>query len=571
MWLGSNTDIQEIKATQEELSDVLERERSRAAVMSRLASASKSMNAILSMESIARILCEEARIILDASVSMVTLLPKEGDNREVAIVSPSAHDGRFRSYLESPIGLKLGGLACGTGRPTRLAPDNMDMVVAWAALQESGQRLPEAGGWLAAPLLNHDGKNIGLIQLFRTGNRKFSADAESVLEQLAAIAAIGIENARLYERLREQDTRKDEFLATLAHELRNPLAPITTGLAILRNGRPEMTGKIVGMMERQMGHLVRLVDDVLDVSRVTSGKITLRKERVVLRHVIDTAMETSRPLMEQAGHMLTVDMPDHAIWLQVDHVRMVQVLTNLLNNAAKYTPPGGRIHLTARKEDEELVIQIVDNGIGIPQDMLPKVFELFTQVKGALDRAQGGLGLGLALVRRLVEMHGGTVEAASGGRGIGSTFSVRLPMEPAALVMQETDIINKDPTYQPRTRRILVVDDNIDAAETLAMILAIDGHEIATAYTGPAAVETARRFKPDVAFLDIGLPGMNGYEVARVLRGSCPTLIALTGWGAENDRQRAKEAGFDFHLTKPVSAEKVKELLARAGEYQQTT
>ena len=373
--------------------------------------------------------------------------------------------------------------------------------------------------------------------------------------------------ADLNERLREQDRRKDEFLATLAHELRNPLAPLRTGLQILRaSTSAEQADKVREMMERQLGHMVRLVDDLLDMSRVTLGKVTLKRERVDFRTVLHSALETTRPLIEAGAHELAVRLPQDPFPLDVDPTRLAQVIANLVNNAAKYTPPGGRIQLTAEAENGVLVVRVSDTGIGIPPEMLPRVFDIFTQVGRSVDQSQGGLGIGLTLVRRLVEMHGGSVEAQSAGSGMGSTFVVRLPLA----TLRSEPMANQPIEHAPHGKarlRVLVVDDNIDAAESLAMLLDLDGHQTRIAHTGEAAIGVALEFAPDAAFIDIGLPGLNGYEVAQRLR-SDPTarssmlLVALTGWGTDEDRRHAQAAGFDYHLVKPVDFDKLNDVLA---------
>ncbi len=362
--------------------------------------------------------------------------------------------------------------------------------------------------------------------------------------------------------LRDADRRKDEFLATLAHELRNPLAPIRTGLEVLdRDPAAGTAGRTRAMMARHLGHMVRLVDDLLDVSRITHGQLDLRRERISLAAVVETALEASRPLVTAAGHTLEVDLPQHPVWLDADLTRLAQVVSNLVNNAAKYTPNGGRITVTAAVDGPTVVLRVADTGLGIPADQLPAVFEMFAQVNHTLNRSQGGLGIGLTLVRRLIEMHGGTVTAASPGAGRGSTFTVRLPT--AAGPPPE---ITSRPIAAAGPVRVLVVDDNIDGAESLAMLLDLTGHTTRTAYTGPAAVAAAQAFLPEVMFLDIGLPGMTGYEVAAELRASPPAvrplIVALTGWGSADDKAKGVAAGIDRHLTKPVDPAVVMALMA---------
>ena len=367
------------------------------------------------------------------------------------------------------------------------------------------------------------------------------------------------------DELRDQDRRKDEFLATLAHELRNPLAPIRTGLQLLRVSTDEAQGRRTReMMERQLGHLVHMVDDLLDISRVTLGKITLVKETVGVRTLLESALETVRPLVDAQHHTLALEVPDDTMLLAVDPTRIAQVIANLVSNAAKYTPPHGHITVAAARDaaTQEVVLSVTDTGIGIPSEMLPRVFEMFMQLGQSIDRSQGGLGLGLTLVRRLVEMHGGTVAAHSPGLGKGSTFVVRLPVVETAPASRP-DVAT---TAASAALRILVVDDNLDGAETLAMLLELGGHQTHLAHSGPAAVEAAIAFRPQIVFLDIGLPGFDGYEVAKRLRANHtlarPFLVAVTGWGAEEDRQRAMAAGFDRHLVKPIDAARINELIA---------
>jgi signal transduction histidine kinase len=373
--------------------------------------------------------------------------------------------------------------------------------------------------------------------------------------------------------LRDADRRKDEFLATLAHELRNPLAPIRTGLEILRRGGApdELAARTQDVMERQLSHLVRLVDDLLDVSRISRGMVELRPERIELRTIVEHAVETSRPLVEVGRHTLVIEVPQAPVWVSGDLTRLAQVVSNLLNNSAKYTPSGGRIELTAGVEDGAAgsmpFVRVSDDGIGIAPEMLPRVFDLFAQVDRTLDRSKGGLGIGLSLVRRLVEMHGGTIDAKSRGIGQGSSFTVRLPLASATAEASLRTPRPCEPTRAPRAgRRVLVVDDNLDAAETMAMLLELAGHEAITAASGPAALESARAWQPELVFLDIGLPGMDGNEVARRLRADPRTsqmvLVALTGWGSDEDKRRSKDAGFDLHLVKPVGPEVVADVLA---------
>ncbi|MDE1995478.1 MAG: response regulator [Rhizobiaceae bacterium] len=368
------------------------------------------------------------------------------------------------------------------------------------------------------------------------------------------------------EALKETDRRKDEFLATLAHELRNPLAPLRHGLDILRrNPNGEGAADIRDMMDRQLVHLVRLIDDLLDVSRVSQGKIELRKDKIKVEDVIRAAVEASRPLIDSAGHSLAIDIPSAPLWLDADHTRLAQVVANLLNNAAKYTPPGGRIGVSVRTDGNEGVIEVSDTGVGIPREMRSKVFQLFAQVDDHLDRAQGGLGIGLALVQQLVTLHGGTVDAESTGPGQGSLFSVRLPLASAPEVATDAGQTSAD-TSPSHHLRVLVVDDNLDVAQTVGWMLDEIGHDFHLVHDGRAALDAAGEFRPDVVLLDIGLPGMDGYEVCRAFRQDARfkglPIIAQSGWGQSKDKTLASEAGFNHHLTKPVALEELQQVLS---------
>ena len=382
---------------------------------------------------------------------------------------------------------------------------------------------------------------------------------------------IDISGRKEYELLLQQSNRaKDEFLATLAHELRNPLAPLRTGLQILRkpNASEPTVRRTLETMDRQLTHMVRLIDDLLDISRINSGKIRLELARTSLRAAVQTALELSRPAIDAAGHALHVELPEGDIALHGDETRLAQAFGNLLNNAAKYTPPGGQIGLRMWQQGGAAFVEIRDNGVGIPPEMLERVFGLFAQVEGSGSRAAGGLGIGLFLVRGLVEMHGGTVRASSAGPGCGSTFTVQLPALPAAAPGVQPPPVGEDQLQAGAgAARVLVVDDNEDAADTLTTFLEMIGMHTRAVHDGPAALPAALSFRPDVVLLDIGLPGMNGYEVARALRAEPVlgrvALVALTGWGAEDDRRRAMEAGFDHHLTKPVDLGLLEDLLRR--------
>jgi PAS domain S-box-containing protein len=363
------------------------------------------------------------------------------------------------------------------------------------------------------------------------------------------------------------ERRKDEFLATLAHELRNPLAPIRTGLqALARPGADGTASGIRAIMERQLAQMVRLIDDLLDVSRISSGKVVLQRSRVDLRAIAELAIEASLPFVVAGHHEFKAELPDGPVWVDGDASRLSQVMINLLNNAAKYTAEGGKINLSLAVVESQAVVQVRDNGVGIPPEMLNEVFEMFAQVDRTLDRAQGGLGIGLSLVQRLTELHGGTVTAHSPGLGCGSTFTVRLPLLDAA---ESVSAAQDTPAREESKRaalRILVVDDIPDVADVMKMLLDLEGFETQVAYSGAAALDSARQFLPDVIFCDIGIPEMDGHEIARRIRAdramAPATLIALTGWGAEGEQRKTRESGFDFHMVKPVDANALLELLS---------
>ncbi|MDX2090859.1 MAG: ATP-binding protein [Kofleriaceae bacterium] len=366
--------------------------------------------------------------------------------------------------------------------------------------------------------------------------------------------------------LKDADKRKDEFLAILAHELRNPLAPVRLALEMMKTnpGDKAIGERAMDVMGRQLTHLVRLIDDLLDVSRITRGKLELRRGRVTFNEVIRTALETSKPQIDLAGHTIDVHVPDEPIVLHADLTRLAQVVSNLLNNAAKYTPRGGHIQLEVTRKDGQIAIAISDNGIGLAPEHVGHVFEMFAQVSPLTTRGHGGLGIGLALSRALVDMHGGRIEADSAGPGKGSTFTVHLP------IAQETSAVATIPDVEatpPGRLRVLVADDNRDAIDTLALFLERSGHTVRTAADGVEAIEVAKAFHPDVAVLNIGMPHMDGYEVARKLRanGDDCVLIALTGWGQADDHRRSREAGFDYHLIKPVQPSTLVKLLATAS------
>jgi signal transduction histidine kinase len=428
-----------------------------------------------------------------------------------------------------------------------------------------------SGTVLAVPLKARDRVFAAIVLARRGPGTPYSSADVAVAETLASRAAMALENARLYRELQETDRQKNEFLSMLAHELRNPLAPIRNANEVLgaKAHEPARVLWANGVIDRQLTHLVRLVDDLLDVSRLTLGKIRLALAPVDMKVVVGQAVEAVRPLVEQLSHQLEVGLPDTPVWVTGDSARLVQVFANLLNNAAKYTEPGGRIWFSVgtkhgaqgapkkngSAEPVWIEVRVRDTGIGIAPELLPKVFDLFIQANHALDRAQGGLGIGLTLVRRLVEMHGGTVIARSAGPGRGSEFIVHLPAAEVPVADGPKPVAARRSEPSAERLRVVVVDDNVDGVESLADLIQMLGHEVRVAHDGPTGLEAARAFDPDIVLLDIGLPGMDGYEVARRLRhdsGARAVLVALSGYGREEDRLASQRAGFVQHFVKPI-------------------
>jgi len=422
---------------------------------------------------------------------------------------------------------------------------------------------------ICCPLVKQ-GRLMAMMAVHQQQPRTWTADEVALVEDVVDRCWAHIERVRSTEALREADRRKSEFLATLAHELRNPLAPIRNALELLRlgAGKPALMDKVRATMERQVAHMVHLINDLLDIARISSGKVVLKVERVDLQSVIASAVETSMPLIDAAGHRLTLDLPGEPLWMDGDAVRLSQVLSNLLSNAAKYTPQDGRIEVGAAVDGGTALIRVSDTGIGLAPESLDSVFDMFAQAPHSIGISKGGLGIGLSLVRHLVTLHGGRVVASSPGPGLGSTFTIRLPLAAGTRAGAPPAATESAGGPQPPAGplRILVTDDNVDAADTLAFLLREKGHEVHVAYDGEDAVRAAASFRPDLAFLDIGMPRMDGYQAARTLRmlpglGKL-RLVALTGWGAQEDRARTRAAGFDHHLLKPASPEHVDAILA---------
>jgi len=540
-----------------------------------LAQASATLAAIVDEASTLQKVAELA-VPFFADWCSVDLVSEGGKIRRLAVahVEPEkvelAHDlgRRYPPDPHSPNGVPA---VIRTGESRFIAEISDDMIVAGARDQNHLEILRDLGlkSYLCVPLKGR-GTTLGAISFVAAeSGRKYGENDLRLAEDLASRAAIAIENARLYGELKETDRRKDEFLATLAHELRNPLAPIRNALHIMR--RPDTDSEMEierAMAERQVVHLARLIDDLMDVARISQGKIDLHREIVDLSTIVNQAVETARPQIDERRHRLTVSLPGESIRLDGDPTRLEQVLWNLLNNSAKYTEPGGEITLKVELDGGEVLLRVRDTGVGIKTQMLPKVFGMFVQVDDHKGHSQGGLGIGLSLVRTLVEMHGGSIVAHSKGPGLGSEFVIRLPILPRNKAESRVEV--RAPldraSDRPLARRILVVDDNVDAARSLARLLTrVYGQEVRVAHDGPTALDLAGEFSPEVILLDIGLPGMDGYEVARRLRNQQAfrrvLLVALTGWGQEDDLARSREAGFNHHLVKPANPDIIRDLL----------
>jgi PAS domain S-box-containing protein len=444
----------------------------------------------------------------------------------------------------------------------------------WVDALHPDDRIRIQAAWTEAREARSRYATQGRLWHARTGqHRHFEVHALPLLDDLGNVKEwIGCctdihERRTAEDALQAADRRKDEFLATLAHELRNPLAPIANGLEIMKHApsNAAVVEQVRGTMQRQVAHMVRLIDDLLDVSRIARDKLDLQKENIELATIIHHALEACAPLIQRAGHVLTVELPDEPIQVKGDPVRLTQVFGNLLANACKYSEPGGQVGIHVARRDAIAIVRVRDSGIGIAPEMLSRIFDLFTQLDRTPGHSRGGLGIGLTLVKRLVELHGGTVSVRSDGEGKGSEFTVQLPVATEELRMEVQPVPAAAARSAPR--RILVVDDNRDAATSLAILLRMGGHDVAVAYDGIEAVERAALHGPDVVFLDIGLPGMNGYDVCRALRTSAKgervLMIAVTGWGQEEDRRRSRDAGFDAHLVKPVDYAAVVAALAR--------
>ena len=575
MWIGSNTDIHEVKIVESELARRLRVERRHSAVLGKVAAASNQLHTAASSGDIAEEVVHIVRDILEVHQAVISLTTDVSGAQAISAVSLSDKYAAYRGYRVPADGSGIYATVSRSNQPMRLTEAQLQSHPGFKGFGAEHGRHPPMRGWLAVPLKAHDGSNIGLLQASDKFDGDFNEEDQAILTQLASIAATGFENARLYQSLQEQHRRKDEFLAMLAHELRNPLAPIRAAadlltIANLGEAKIRQTSAVIS---RQVRHMSGLIDDLLDISRVTRGLIALDGAEVDIKRVVADALEQVHPLMEARRHALTVTSTVGPAFVAGDHKRLVQVLANILNNAAKYTPDEGRIVVRTEATALDVILSVEDNGAGVAPELQPYMFELFSQAARSSDRAQGGLGIGLALVKNLVILHGGKVSCFSEGAGRGSRFTITLPRmvsgQPAGAVAEAEAEAAMAPAPPAAGKCILVVDDNVDAADVLAMLLEASGHTALVEYGAEAGLARALRDRPAICVLDIGLPDMDGRELARRLRQAPELdgmlLIAATGYGSEQDRIDALAAGFDHHLVKPLDLATLLDLFERTA------
>ena len=544
----------------------LEEQRSRS--QRALAEAAVAMTSARTLAEALQVITDAARAAIGAHQAVTSMTRNQRWGQAITAVSLSERYEAYREYDTPPDGSGIYAMICERNETARMTQAELEAHPRWRGLGEHAAEHPPMRGWLAAPLVDRDGENLGLIQLSdKLDDEEFDASDEDLLVSLAHMASVSVETHMLLDALRAERDRataasrvKDDFLAMLGHELRNPLAPMRTALELMDMGAPAFEDER-RILRRQVDHMSRLVDDLLDISRITRGTLTMELAPVRLQDVIDRAIELASPLLEARSHHLTHDVDGDA-WVKGDAHRLAQIASNLLTNAAKYTPPGGRVVVATRAQGARAILSVTDDGEGIAPELLPELFEAFVQRSRSFDRADGGLGLGLTIVRHLVEAMGGEVELKSEGLGAGTTALVSLPrIDPPP---HAVSLAPRAPTVST-SLRVLVVDDNEDAAFLLQRALRRRGHEALVAYDGPSALELAATSPPDVALLDLGLPVMDGLELATRLRAAHPAtlLVAVTGYGQQQDRERSAAAGFAHHLVKPIDLEGLLRLLGR--------
>lgn len=561
-------DVSEHKRSEEERERLLQRERALAERLQSLAAVSLEITASHDSHEALCIATEQARSLIGTHQAIGYLSVDGNDSQAGYAVSLSEKYASFRDLEIRPEASGLDHEVCHNNRPLRLTHLELLGHPLWKYHQEKQPQLP-LRGWLAVPLVSRSGRNLGILKLSDKYEGDFNEDDEAILVQLAQMVSRAVENTSLYSELKLKDRRKDEFLAMLAHELRNPLAAVINSLAVARipDADEESRRWASEVMERQLGQLTRLIDDLMDVSRITRGKIQLRNDPVNLEEVLQRAIQAVSPMIDSRRHFLSQQITHRGqLWTQGDAARLEQVFVNLLSNAAKFTPTGGRISVILALDGDQIVACVEDTGIGMEAETVPLVFELFSQAHPGHDRAHGGLGIGLTLVQRLVEMHRGSVTGESEGEGRGSKFTVRLP---AIAAPDQIHMESQRPTVsKPKSRKVLVVDDNRDATRALGMLLEGYGFQTKLAFSAQEALNALDEFQADIALLDIGLPGMDGYALARAIRArstdSVPLLVAVSGYGQQEDRRRSAAAGFDHHLVKPVDHQDLVTLLNEA-------
>ena len=533
-----------------------------AAQLRLLARATINIGAARGVDSVLAAVTTESRNVLGAHQAVCSLTDRRRGNQSVHSVSFSEKSATAWSGDLSQIETGLMTRIADRGGALRLTQSELEAHKGWDGETGVASRRPPLRGWLSAPLTGREGETLGLIHLSDKIDGEFTEEDQSLLIQLAQSASLALENARLTQSLRQSEKLKDEFLATLAHELRNPLAAINNAVALIRMSPsgPHVDWGIE-LIGRQVRGLARLIEDLIDVSRLTRGKIQLRCELLDVARVIQQSVQTVQSLIDERRHELTIRTEAGVRRIRADPIRLEQVLVNLLSNAAKFTEPGGKISLTAQTEKDMIVFRVSDDGPGIAAEALASIFDLFAQGDRTLARSDGGLGIGLTLVKRLVELHGGSVEARSEGRDKGTEFTVRFPAAQDA----ENATLAPIRGAARRTTGILIADDNVDLAQGLARLLKIAGHDVQVAHDGPSALAVAHETRPGLCMVDIGLPGMDGYQVARSLRMdpelNGATLIAISGYSQDIDRRRSRESGFDEYLVKPIDLDALRGIL----------
>ncbi len=576
-FIGIIQDISDHKKAEATRAELLEQHRRAAEQQRGLAEAALAINSASGVATCLSIITEKARAIIGAHQAITSMTADQKWSQAISAVSLSEKYAEWRGYATKPDGSGIYAEVCRTNRPMRLNQRELTQHPLWRGFGAEASRHPPMRGWLAAPLVGRDGSNLGLVQLSDKLEGEFTARDEDILVQLAQMASVAVENSRLFDAVQSEKQRaerasraKDEFLAMLGHELRNPLSPILTALHLARLRGTDALLRERLVIERQVQHLIRLVDDLLDVSRITRGKIALKRQPVRVAAVVARAIETASPLLEERQHRLRVEVPDDGLWVHGDEDRLAQVMANLLTNAAKYTDRGGAIDVAAAREGEEVVLRVRDSGMGIAPSSCrgSSISSSRASAPSIARRAASASASASCAASSSSTAAASAPRAAAPAKGASSACAYRCsPSTPRRRSPPHCDPRRRASPAPERARRVLVVDDNRDAAELLAEALCSLGHDARVAFNGPEAIDLARQLLPEIAFLDIGLPVMDGYELARRLRAlpACAGmyLVAVTGYGQSTDRQHSREAGFEEHLVKPVELEEVQRIITR--------